>query len=940
MLPPPRVIVLLVLLAGPALASSGPPREPIPAFKGVLRSTEGKLIPGGKVFSLAADGSAPAVTDENGGFEIAARRATDGFLVCPPPPWAPTTVRFDGLKRKGPSAVITVERGGEIHAQLASDGAGKLTGEFSATLRSTNPDTEVFLERCRSSRIPVSTEGGLSVSGLTAGAYTLEVHPTEYLPTLLPVRIAPNSMSVSTKVALDRGVVLDLAVSDDRGEPLSGVSLTSSWFSAYGRLSSSASSQSDGTIRIRLPTHSAIEVSIRAEGNAEFDEVTSAEGLPTKVILPRLGSLETDLVDSMTEQPVNDAKVMVRRSETDPPAAALHAPTSADLEASQGTARWSGALPGKYDISIEAPGYYRKLVRDLEIPPGDTVPEEVLLDSGGTLSGRVLAAGSQLPVEGATLWECAGTCDSAAHPLCTTDFDGRFKLQSLAPGAVRLRVSKSNFADAVIDLSSDPTSREDETEVLLHRGGILQVEVLDSRGSPASGNVVTLDDLLRRRSARTDEYGRASFTGVAPGTRVVSKYEPDAGTSTFENRSVTIEEDETAKVVFGAGVLLRGTVTREGEPIASATLAIYEQDPGSATKPQEVELRAARTDSKGEFRLGGLSPGNYWVNTSSDGDHLSWTQAFTIPQGVEEVFIDVHYPEMTVGGIVLDNETAEPLEGVQITVASESPPTAPGFSEFGRRLVNSEEGSVTATYRRAARSITGDDGRFELPLFEQGVTRASFAKDGYATETVELPRQEREDLVVKLESDSGGTANVVVRVRDRHGEPVSDGEVQVIVPFTGGRHGLIHAALGQGGTTAPFCIDPTKKYLVGITARGLAPLPYQSLAGPIPKGNSVQTFVIDEGGELEIFLSEEDSGGTAAAGSGSTPACLKLLSPGGTDVLSLIRPDQIAWDGMEGSPIIIRHAPAGAMIVQCGDTSREVVIPLDGQVSVDLSGPE
>jgi hypothetical protein len=107
-----------------------------------------------------------------------------------------------------------------------------------------------------------------------------------------------------------------------------------------------------------------------------------------------------------------------------------------------------------------------------------------------------------------------------------TDRDGRFSVQGLPPGDFRLEVSKSNYADTVVQISDDA-----QATVRLVRFGVIAGRVIDANAQAIAGAFVFVraegeaDAAPLRRaggSAITDAKGEYRVHGLFPGRYVVA----------------------------------------------------------------------------------------------------------------------------------------------------------------------------------------------------------------------------------------------------------------------------------------------------------------------------------------------------------------------------------------------------------------------------------
>ncbi|MBI3448612.1 MAG: carboxypeptidase regulatory-like domain-containing protein [Acidobacteria bacterium] len=626
---------------------------------------------------------------------------------------------------------------------------------------------------------------------------------------------------------------------------------------------------------------------------------------------------------------MKDAAVRIRRSEGQTIDPNLAGPDAADLEAESGLIEWKACLPGAYDLAITAAGHFRRVLRDVVVLPGSpTDLSDVHLEPGGMLAGRIVDDASGLPIDRASIKECGESCDVDGPTLARSGEDGRFDAEGLPPGAVRLLIVKTGYADGSLELSSAPSERPSESEVRLGRGGTIQGTVVDAEGAHQHGVSLTVADALRSRNAVTDAAGRYLLTDVTPGRRMLSKYVPGTGPEGFDRRSVDVVASAIVRQDFGSGTTLSGVIRRGGQPFAGAVVLAYPADAARASSVDDVEMRSGRTGNDGGYRLTGLGAGKHWISIEQDGARL--VRGFEIPQDGTDVVLDLDFPPGHVTGIVLDDETGLPLPGVRVVSSSaDSQQSGDNLSFFGLSL-GGGEAAVSGDFRESYSVVTSDGGRFDAPLLSRGDTAITFEKQEYDRETRRFGNRPDGDIEIRLRHDVNPNLNLRVRVRDRHGEPVTKGDVQVIVSFAKGREGAIHAALGDGGVTPAFCLNPATKGVIGIMAPGLAPLPFEELRLDKGVADLVKTYILDEGGTLEISLPKE------AAPPHVPPLCLRIFGAARRDILPLIDPTHIDRGEGSGERYRVRHVPLGTYSVECGPVRRSVTLVEGGFAAADL----
>ena len=169
----------------------------------------------------------------------------------------------------------------------------------------------------------------------------------------------------------------------------------------------------------------------------------------------------------------------------------------------------------------------------------------------GRISGRVTAEGTNAPIAGARVMVfpmmrrgTPPTGPMAFPPQGSTDQDGRFVFNGLAPGEYRVDVQKTGFAS-----SMDPTTRPrtytvaagqalDNISIVLQKGAVITGKVLDQKGEPvtdarvmalrritppgASSAPPRLIPAPMQGSQQSNDIGEYRVTGLPPGEYFVA----------------------------------------------------------------------------------------------------------------------------------------------------------------------------------------------------------------------------------------------------------------------------------------------------------------------------------------------------------------------------------------------------------------------------------
>jgi protocatechuate 3,4-dioxygenase beta subunit len=323
----------------------------------------------------------------------------------------------------------------------------------------------------------------------------------------------------------------------------------------------------------------------------------------------------------------------------------------------------------------------------------------------------------------------------------------------------------------------------------------------------------------------TDREGRFSFDAPAGRHRL-------AGTKVgYAREEVGLSAaGEPVEIRLPPAAAISGRIVDSfGEPVTSTRVVVETGSPGR-TEPTVV--RATETDDRGEYRLGGLSPGDFFVAVMAV---EAGTVTLVVGGGVQ-VRSDAHkiyYPgtASTLEAEPVHVETGEDRPNVdvavpvglfggmpfQIPLAREltSDPTAPATSVIRGRVVSTDGRALAHAQVRLfpdntpfpTRSIDADaDGRFEFAGLNAGRFRIGATKPGYITPapngavipgvpmlnaaaSVDVGPEETRDRVDVVLAPLGTLSGEVF---DELGEPVDGASVQMLrVRYEAGRRRLV-----------------------------------------------------------------------------------------------------------------------------------------------------
>ena len=467
-------------------------------------------------------------------------------------------------------------------------------------------------------------DGRFQVTDLPTEPLDLEVQASGFATSEVPgVRAEPNldgSADLGT-VILSPEARIEGRVEDPSGVPIAGAAvrvLPESPFLALTQdldlTEPDALSGGDGGFGIGgLDPGETIQLRVDRDGYAlAVVRAARAGGHPVTVVLEPETSLSGRVVDR-SDEPIAGALVYVVGSEETKlsggrfPAGGKPTPLG-DRTGDDGTFLIRGVEPSRVDVLAEAAGW-QDWRRSVELGDPDRRPSdlEIVLDRAAVVEGTVRDA-SGVRVIGAEIrrWEAnspAGVISYRA-PLATSDGEGTYRVDDLAPGTVRLEARQPEGGRAVRELEA--FAGDNHLDFQLEGGQTIAGSVLDPAGGPASNARVVLQSRVPSWTppvAVTDAAGGFSFEGLSEGDYLVGAEKRGVGRS---DRAVAIHlprrSEEELIVELAPEGIVSGRIT--GLSLDELTSVRVHAGP---------LLDVASVDYEGTYRITDLSLGRWTI---------------------------------------------------------------------------------------------------------------------------------------------------------------------------------------------------------------------------------------------------------------------------------------------------------------------------------------
>ena len=296
-----------------------------------------------------------------------------------------------------------------------------------------------------------------------------------------------------------------------------------------------------------------------------------------------------------------------------------------------------GLAPGVYRISASAQGFAATVVPGVTLRTGDRFTLDVLLVSPSAVSGTVTdmdgrpVAGALVSADGQGIrgpgpggGGGGGAGVATASLAALTGADGRYRLEGVSPGPVRVSARKDATSPAALKVVTVEEGETVTADLSLVEGGVVAGTVVDPAGNPVAGAMVWTSGGAgpprpgEARQATADGAG-AFLLALPPGTyglaasRARSRFR-------FAGRPAPL-----ATVQLVAGQRAEVSLVLPDDPAPGITGRVLE--PGAVPAAGAIVwvgalgagLQATQADTEGAFSLPSPGTGPVQVNARSGG---------------------------------------------------------------------------------------------------------------------------------------------------------------------------------------------------------------------------------------------------------------------------------------------------------------------------------
>jgi len=443
--------------------------------------------------------------------------------------------------------------------------------------------------------------GEFDARPITPGRVRALVRHPEYVETTSDLVTVASGGEARVKVVLLRGGGVDGRVLDDRGFPVEGAQV--SLIAERGTFERREFTRGDGafsftaapsrvTLSVARPDDPNRNVLIRAL------EVPENGRLELDLTLPAPREAVSITVVDAAGDPIELAEVRALSLSPDVPL------RRTSFTGEDGRVELPDAAGLPLRLLFDAPRF-SAVERTFDATPTSI---RVALDAGVLVQGRVTAVRGRTGVANAIV----SLRGAVQRRSTSTDADGFYRFDSVAPGPIEIRISHPDYADESMGFEVTSTGRAArplELEPIdLVEPGSIEGRVVDANGDPVSGarvgeNFVPTyvpESALPLGMAQTDSNGEFVLRGMKPGPRRLSAYAPGVGRG-----SVDAVEVVAGRSTSGVTVRLSEAGV-DDEPFATGGVAVTlgEQRDGDSVSVVVVDVTAGSEAERGGLLSG------------------------------------------------------------------------------------------------------------------------------------------------------------------------------------------------------------------------------------------------------------------------------------------------------------------------------------------------
>jgi len=598
--------------------------------------------------------------------------------------FAPTRLELPAREpgQAAPELRIVLKTGRGVFGLVVDAGRRPVAGARVSLVAARSDD---FMTRIRAARNPEPPPGGATdaagrfeVKNLPAGSYDLQVRARGFARLTVPGLAVPEGTGSSDlgTVMLAPGLAVRGLVTDSQGRPVEGAEIRAK-----------AATRDPMDFPLNLDPGPADTVTA-ADGSFALEDRSPGESLDLTASHAGFGPGTAPGVAVPSEAPVRivlDANARVSGRAVDPdgrPVARASIFVSEERSVSMGgqsmmtssgrfhraTSDEDGSFsvtdvsPGRIRVHAEAPRRQPAELEGVEVKPGqDLTGVDVVLRPGASVEGRVLAPdGTPVREAHVAVTQASQSDFSAFSSLsATTDGDGRYQIDGVAPGPQTLEARAEGYRRAARDV--EVAAGNSTVDFRLERGLEVSGRVVDEAGNPLPGVQIVLvagRNFMDAPRGITGGDGTFRLGGVQDGTYRVSARKEGYAAFDPQAQMLTVAGSPVSglEVKLSAGGTIAGKLSGLDLSQLSRVVILADGTPNRG-----------RVDPEGNYRIEHISPGTWTVSATVPDTPLHAGGKVKLEPGAPEARLDLQFGGgRELRGVVLSN--GAPLAGASLTL--------------------------------------------------------------------------------------------------------------------------------------------------------------------------------------------------------------------------------------------------------------------------------
>lgn len=333
---------------------------------------------------------------------------------------------------------------------------------------------------------------------------------------------------------------------------------------------------------------------------------------------------------------------------------------------------------GSYRLEIISDAYAKKLVEHIFVfSPGTTQLGTIMLDPGGSIKARIVSSATNLPIGGVQ-----GKLDKGRKNTARSGNDGMIRFTSLVPDTYILTLRHSHYLTTNIRgirvYKDKPTVLGD---ILMDPGGIVEGTVVDGDGKAIARVTVSARSGDVTKKASTDTGGHYIIDGIPAGYATLTAEKTISGQKVYavEQAYVLADESITVDFILDTSHTLRGTLFSYALGLQDFRLKVYLVDSNNFINRSHGITTSV--GQNGQYVIENLTPGTYYLIAKAKvitpppaTPRRSIATSDYVSLVTKEIQKDIEFLNAEFSGIVVENDSQQPVAGATITLVSTTAP--------------------------------------------------------------------------------------------------------------------------------------------------------------------------------------------------------------------------------------------------------------------------